>query len=398
MPSINSEDPGPFKWFRETLNLFSAPKIIVFVYNGTQVVPKNVKSVQLLPEVEEIPDRAFQGRIKLECIVFNKGLKKIGKQAFESCTSLERIECPSTLIEIGICAFSECGKLKEVVLNKGLKKIGMAAFRHLRSLERIECPSALVDIEDNVFYDCIELKEVVLNEGLKRIGRGALNSCYSLEGIILPSTLVEIEKYAFVDCIELKEAVLNEGLAKIGAHAFNGCRFLEGITFPSTLLEIGTGAFAYCFELKEVVLNERVKQIEENAFDNCHSLGGLKFPSIQTHLDSINYDRDRVAIYNAINEIDYVSIEDGEVLISSVPLDGRNGWVERKESLDQILGLIAFVRLKEATTVLELALWKLEMEQTNKFDNVANRASCCIEVPGPVRDCILQFFPHNQLN
>ncbi len=67
-----------------------------------------------------------------------------------------------------------------------------------------------------------------------------------------------------------------------------------------------------------------------------------------------------------------------------------------KENLDPILDLIAHVQMKEATTAFELALWKEKMMEDSVIgDRNGNREACRIDVPGPVKDAILQFFPAN---
>mmetsp|Transcript_31008 Transcript_31008/g.65619 ORF Transcript_31008/g.65619 Transcript_31008/m.65619 type:complete len:158 (+) Transcript_31008:406-879(+) len=113
----------------------------------------------------------------------------------------------------------------------------------------------------------------------------------------------------------------------------------------------------------------------------------------------IDCERDRGDILTAINETTHVSMVDGEVLISGPPMDGSNDWVTCKESLNRILALIELAQLKEATTVFELALWREKMmEESVVDDGNRNRESCHIEVPGPVKDAVIQFFPRKEQN
>ena len=66
---------------------------VVFEYTGDGCsVPKDVTSVR-----------------------FNKGLQKIGEEAFYWCISLESITLPSTLTEIGAGAFGGCRNLRAVI-------------------------------------------------------------------------------------------------------------------------------------------------------------------------------------------------------------------------------------------------------------------------------------------
>ena len=60
--------------------------------------------------------------------------------------------------------------------------------------------------------------------------------------------------------------------------------------------------------------------------------------------------------------------------------------------LGQISKSIAYYEMKEGLTLFELALWKAKIEQAGGT-SPANRSTCRIEVPGPVKDCILQYLP-----
>jgi len=347
-----------------------------FKYDGTQPVPKDVEYAETLPGVKIIADLAFEGCVKLKWFICHEGIETIGKRAFFGCQSLEEITFPSSLTEIGDYAFNDCRGLRELLLNEGLEKIGQCAFVYCRSLGGITCPSTLNEIGENAFNNCVGLREIILNEGLKEIGDGAFCACHSLEQIACPSTLTEIGDYAFGDCTVLREVVFNEGIEKIGKHAFFYCQSLREITCPSSLTEI-----------------------RDEAFVGCYFLGSLKFPSIPKHFDKIVYNMDRADILTAIDETPHISMVDGEVSISGAPLEGGNDWMTCKENLDQILDLIAHVQLKEATTAFELALWKEKMtEESMVGDGNRNREACRIGVPGPFKDAVMQFFPHEELN
>jgi len=276
----------------------------------------------------------------------------------------------------------------------------MALSRFQETLSRyVEILPCVKEIPDRAFQGCHRLRSIIFHEGLEKIGDYAFYNCESLEGITFPSTLIEIGDCAFDGCYELREVVLNEGLKKIGEWAFSDCRSLGRIAFPSTLIEIGKRAFEDCRRLREAVLNGGLEKIGRRPFENCPSLGSLKFPSIPKHLDTIICERDRADILTAINETPHVSMVDGEVLISGAPLEGGNGWMTCKENLDRILDLIAHVQMKEATAVFELSLWKGKMaEESVVGDGNRNREDCCIGIPGPVKDAVMQFFPPKQLN
>lgn len=287
-------------------------------------------------------------------------------------------------------AFSVCEKLKDVRLNEGLKIIGSSAFRDCPSLEVIRFPSAVREVQPAVFSYCKNLKEVIFNEGLRTIGWGAFGSCASLEIINFPSTMRKVGPEAFRECGALKEVVLNEGLERIGKRSFYECQSLEAVELPSTLSNIGIEAFARCSALRDVVLGEEgLRLIGWKAFRHCGSLKGFRYPYVSKRLEGIRFE-DRPDIAENFNKVPGVRMAGCQVTISTaIATGGHKDRTAREERLESIRALTAYYALKEATTILELALWKMTMEERGA--GVDDRNACRIEVPGPVKVSILDF-------
>jgi len=60
-----------------------------------------------------------------------------------------------------------------------------------------------------------------------------------------------------------------------------------------------------------------------------------------------------------------------------------------KEKLDKIIRLLDYYEIKEATTMFELALWKAKIDQVGDINRDIDMYR--VEVPGPVKDRILQY-------
>ena len=175
---------------------------VEFEYTGTEEredVPKDVTIVRFHSSVTEVGDHVFRDCERLNKVIFNEGLKKIGCESFYECRSLESVTLPSTVIEIGSYAFQWCRSLKEVVLNEGLQTIGKNAFFNCEELKHINLPSTVTDIGDSAFRVCSGLREVVLNESLQTIGaaafahcKNAFFNCKELKYVNLPSTVTDI--------------------------------------------------------------------------------------------------------------------------------------------------------------------------------------------------------------
>ena len=295
----------------------------------------------------------------------------------------------SSVTEVSNDMFRECEQLKKVVLNEGLRKIGKHSFLNCRKLEHINFPSTLIEVCEWAFRGCC-LRDVVLNEGLLEIKQSAFQGCQLLKSITLPSTIHTIGAHAFCGCHGLSEVILNEGLQTIGAAAFASCTSLEGsITIPSTITMIVDSTFYNCQRLREVGLHDRIQMFGCNAFTCCTSLERFTFPNLTTRLENTT----RAGLTEVEDKIDgiccLVERRGSEVFISDKRLvQGRN-WDLVKGILGRIDRIINFYELKEATTLLELAIWKSKIDQTE--ENLIKRDAHRIDIPGPVRDTILQY-------
>ena len=78
-------------------------------------------------DVEEICDYAFKSCSTLKRVTFPKGLRRIGKSAFESC-GLEQIDLPDGLRELGADAFSGCSSLTNIVVPDSLTMVDISSF------------------------------------------------------------------------------------------------------------------------------------------------------------------------------------------------------------------------------------------------------------------------------
>jgi len=240
------------------------------------------------------------------------------------------------------------------------------------------------------FEKCKQLKEVVFNEGLTKIWYESFSNCDSLEHINLPSTLIEIGDAAFSSCRRLETVILNEGLKKIGQSAFASCTSLECITIPHTVTEISKFTFWGCENLREIGLHEGIQRIPQSAFGGPSALQRLTFPNLSTRLETII----QTQVEDKIDNIrDLVERSGSEMFISgeaSIQHVWGPNWIRTRGILGRIDRLLTYYELKEATTLLELAFWKSNIDQV-EMKRINNRDHYRIDIPGPVKDTILQY-------
>ena len=86
-----------------------------------------------------------------------------------------------------------------------------------------------------------------------------------------------------------------------------------------------------------------------------------------------------------------VQWESNELFVST--LETWQNWNETKKDLGRITQLVSYYELKDATTTFELALWKSKLDQEDVTDTT-NRTVYRIDVPGPVKDTMLQYLDH----
>lgn len=142
-------------------------------------------------------------------IDFGRGIKEIGKTAFEWCSALTVLKLPQQIKKICEYAFKNCINLKKVILNDGLKMIDCGAFdTHSSNMESVKLPKSLKYFRPDNFDTA---KSIILDEIPKRVfakqlvedctlsGVEALNR---MEGSSIHATKLEIAgKTVYLPCV-----------------------------------------------------------------------------------------------------------------------------------------------------------------------------------------------------
>lgn len=367
-------------------------------------VPQDVSKISFDLSVTEILPCAFAHCSNLNAVRFRCCSDLIfTKMAVELCTSLE---------------VRELSNLSNVYLNGGLQKIGKYAFAGCMSLEMIELPSTVRAIGIGAFCHCTNMSEVILNEGLTKIPNGTFAFCDSLTIIELPSTVLEIGHHAFLQCKGLTHIVLNKRLRVIKARAFEQCLQLRKVVLNIGLQKIMAGAFDRCQDLREVIISEGIERfrpggehlrdIVSDAFQHCPNLAVIKFPAISRRLKVlVDACQNVFEPFNLANDQVSVMIKSGQSVFENVPgfellewmgeeLFGspeciRSGnWGRTRGCLDGLLTFIGWYEVKEATTLLELALWKINIKKVGAITREERKA--CRPAPiGPIKESILEY-------
>ena len=194
------------------------------------IVPEGVENIGT-PHESFVP---FKYCYDLKSITFPSTLKFIGN-SFEWCTSIERMEIPDNVTEIGYSAFSYCTGLKEITLPKNLKKIGPFAFKSCYSLDNVIIPWGVESVGNSAFSGCRSLKNLEFPDTVTDLGNSIFDYCSSLRGARLPDGIQIVGSDMFRGCTSLRSVVIPEGVVVIEDGAFTDCDSLTSIEFPNTL-------------------------------------------------------------------------------------------------------------------------------------------------------------------
>lgn len=202
-------------------------------------------------DITEIEDYGIYGNEKLVSVEIPVTVKKVGANAFKSCSSLQKVDLPS-VETLGASVFERCGKLTTVTLSPDLQVIPDYAFQYCGSLADVPLPSSLVSI-----------------------GVSAFRECDGLSAVVMPNTVTTLNKNAYESCNTLTTVTLSSGLQAIPNDAFRDCGSLVDIPLPPSLVSIGTGAFANCKSLTSVDMPNTVTTLENGTYQNCSSLNEM---------------------------------------------------------------------------------------------------------------------------
>ena len=175
--------------------------------------------------IEIIGDHAFEraGIYGINISHSNK-LKAIGKYTFFNCPNLFcNIVFPSSIIEIGECAFSYSPITGDIKLQEGVVRVGLAAFKGCDNAKgELFLPNSLIIIEDYAFSNSAILGTLVFPNKLKIIGNYAFAHDSGIIGpVVIPKSVERVGNSAFLKCTGISEITFNNKSMEVGDHAFS---------------------------------------------------------------------------------------------------------------------------------------------------------------------------------
>jgi hypothetical protein len=165
--------------------------------------------VEIDPKFEIIDERYFLNWKSLKEIVFLLPSRVKEICGFKGCTSLRRLEIPSSVEVISYCGFNGCTSLNELIFSSDSHVREIGGFNRCTSLCRVEIPSSVEVIGfsgSNGFDECTSLNELIFSSDSHMKEIHGFNECASLFQIEIPSSVELVS--GFQKCHSLRFAVL----------------------------------------------------------------------------------------------------------------------------------------------------------------------------------------------
>ena len=224
-----------------------------------------------------------------ECQII-KGTIEICEHAFSECKSLQFVDLPDSVKEIGANAFEKCYSLREITIPNGVTKINYSAFKLCTSLHSIVIPNSVMFLGDYAFARCGELSEIIISNKIKDIRVGTFSGCSNLKSIIIPESVIDIEEFSFNECKQLESVYISDGITNIGDYSFYGCSSITNIRFPKGLKKIGHHAFEKCRSIVSCELPDGLSEIGNNSFQHCDSLFSMAIPQSVQNIGELAFN------------------------------------------------------------------------------------------------------------
>lgn len=206
--------------------------------------------------------------------------------------------------------------------------------------------------------------------GVKEIGAKAFDSCHALTDVEFGDKLETIQMLAFYFCTSLRSIKMTS-VRTIQELAFGYCHQLNDVEFGSDLETIGINSFFNCCrKLKRIAipLKENLFPLDTDAgrynqFEECNNLSKVDLVGVEGMYNTLLLESWRDDIYHEIDSINY--------LLPNTHADRKTDliciWI--RSVLDKMEHYKAEHNrlLKEHMVQLELAIWKVKLDQ--KGDN-----------------------------
>ena len=183
----------------------------------------------------------------------------IGQFMFKDCRNLTSLILPPETEQIKEFAFQSCVSLQQFILPSFVRDIQPRAWESCHSLKAIFVAKAneYFTSKDGILYDK-NLTTLI-----------CYPTDYQAVEFYVPQEIQTIYPYAFSESSLLLNVTLPKQLKRMRSNSFFNCRMLRSVTIPEGVEDIGNNAFSGCKELSQANLPARFQQEYNRIFTNC---------------------------------------------------------------------------------------------------------------------------------
>ena len=263
---------------------------------------------------------------KITKVTLSEGIISIGDCAFFSCSNLQSVIIPASVLLIGNNAFGKCPqwdygifggiswmfdassgkrsftgkgnipefyangtpwdkvrlKVKTVVIGKGITSIGDYAFFGCKNLGSVTIPSTLTAVGINANVD-----EALLTGEIRRTARCGPDcvATFSDDELVLTGNgrMTNFPEASNTPWLHFTERItsvdVKAGITSIGSYSFQSFSRLTSVSLPQSLTSIEASAFQGCVSLTSVMIPEGVALIRKLGFSGCTLLKSVSLPN-----------------------------------------------------------------------------------------------------------------------
>lgn len=170
-----------------------------------------------------------------EFLEVEDGVKAICDEAFQGLDNLHDVVLPTSVVNVGKCAFVHCPQLYKVEM-QGVKYIGDMSFALCKSLTEVILPETVETI-DNGAFACSRIEQINIPSHIKTIGLSAFRNT-GLKSLVIEKSDDDSEKcmicrQAFKHCMQLKKVYLSKNVCLNDDTVFSDCPILKTIEFDN---------------------------------------------------------------------------------------------------------------------------------------------------------------------
>ena len=280
----------------------------------TEESKNTVTEIVFLEGVTNIPNETFKGYTALKTVKIPSSVTIVGDNAFEGCTSLEKVVIEYDEIEpevynaadwsgpsrtIGDYAFSGCTSLKEITTYPSIKMgTGALSGSGIEGITLYQVSFMNVPVRasyvfpEGLFKDCKRLSDVEIvystSIGSVTISKEMFAGCESLKSFDFSGKAVDnlgLRRAAFsgsgLESIEIKVNTWNGANTGFENNVFMDCKNLRSVKifseFENSFVDLSPGFFKGCTALESLDVGVDYKNgLELSAFEGCSSLKEIK--------------------------------------------------------------------------------------------------------------------------